>query len=164
MNLPVRSIAAALLVIGLTAAVLDKARAGGDDYFPPVTHKLTTDECGSCHMAFPPAMLPAASWRRMMNELDQHFGDNASVDAETAASITRYLVANAADTGGRTYGRKLIRGVSNGAAPQRITELPKWVHEHDEVSPREWKQKDVGSKANCPACHVDAQLGYFEDD
>ena len=46
----------------------------------------------------------------------------------------------------------------------RITELPKWVHEHDEVSDAEWRAKDVGSKANCPACHVDANKGYFEDD
>jgi diheme cytochrome c len=164
MDFPLRSIAAGLLVVGLTAVVLTKARAGGDDYFPPVTDKVTADECGSCHMAYPPSMLPAASWRRMMGELGRHFGDNASVDAQTAAHITRYLVDHAADTGGSRYGRKLLQGVASGAAPQRISELPKWVREHDEVSPREWKQKDVGSKANCPACHVDANAGYFEDD
>jgi hypothetical protein len=164
MNLSIRSIAAGLLVVGLTAVVLTKARAGGDDYFPPVTDKVTADECGSCHMAFPPAMLPSASWRRMTTELEDHFGDNASVDADTAAHITRYLVDNASDTGGRYYGRKLMKGVSDGASPQRITELPKWVREHDEVPRSEWKQTDVGSKANCPACHVDASQGYFEDD
>lgn len=164
MNIPVRSVVAGLLVIGLTAAVLTKARAGGDDYFPPVNDKLTVDECGSCHMAFPPAMLPAASWRRMMVELDDHFGDNASLAPQTAAHVTRYLVDNAADAGGRRYGRKLMKGVAAGASPQRITELPKWVREHDEVSRSEWQHKDVGSKVNCPACHVDANDGYFEDD
>lgn len=164
MNIPVRSLVAGLLVIGLTAVVLTKARAGGDDYFPPVIDKVTIDECGSCHMAFPPGMLPAASWRRMMVELDDHFGDNASLDPQTAAHVTRYLVDNAADTGGRRYGRKLMKGVAAGASPQRITELPKWVREHDEVSRSEWQHKDVGSKANCPACHVDANEGYFEDD
>ncbi|MCK0505587.1 diheme cytochrome c [Aromatoleum anaerobium] len=164
MNIPVRPVVAGLLVIGLTAAVLTKARAGGDDYFPPVKDKLTVDECGSCHMAFPPAMLPAASWRRMMVELDDHFGDNASLDPQTAAHVTRYLVDNAADAGGRRYGRKLMKGVPAGASPQRITELPKWVREHDEVSRSEWQHKDVGSKANCLACHVDANDGYFEDD
>ncbi|CAI10178.1 diheme cytochrome c [Aromatoleum aromaticum] len=164
MDIPVRPVVAGLLVIGLTAAVLTKARAGGDDYFPPVKDKPTVDECGSCHMAFPPAMLPAASWRRMMVELDDHFGDNASLDPQTAAHVTRYLVDNAADAGGRRYGRKLMKGVAAGASPQRITELPKWVREHDEVSRSEWQHKDVGSKANCPACHVDANDGYFEDD
>jgi len=164
MNIPTRSIAAGLLVVGLTAVILTKARAGGDDYFPPVADKLTADECGSCHMAFPPAMLPAASWRRMMSELGDHFGDDASVDDATAARITRYLVDNAADSGGRRFGRKLMRGVAADASPQRITELPKWIQEHDEVPRSEWKHNDVGSKANCPACHTDANRGYFEDD
>jgi len=38
------------------------------------------------------------------------------------------------------------------------------VHEHDEVPKADWTRKDVGSKANCGACHLDAQQGYFEDD
>lgn len=164
MRFPIRLAAAGLVALGLTAVVLTKARAGGDDYFPPVSDRITADECGGCHMAFPPSMLPAASWQRMMRELDRHFGDDASVDAQTAAHITRYLVDHAADTGGRRFGRKLVRGVAEGASPQRITELPKWVSEHDEVSAREWRASDVGSKANCPACHVDANAGYFEDD
>ena len=71
-------------------------------------------------------------------------------------------MANAGDAGG--YRRDILRGLPRGAAPQRITELPKWVHEHDEVSAAEWRAKDVGSKVNCPACHVDADKGYFEDD
>ena len=82
------------------------------------------DECGSCHLAFSPAMLPASSWKRMMGELQNHFGEDASVDAATAATIEAYLTANAADTGGRTHSRKLLRGVSLASAPQRISELP----------------------------------------
>nr|HQV15457.1 cytochrome C [Denitromonas sp.] len=54
--------------------------------------------------------------------------------------------------------------VPASAAPQRITELPKWVREHREVSPREWTRKEIASKVNCVACHVDAERGYFEDD
>ena len=38
------------------------------------------------------------------------------------------------------------------------------VREHDEVPRSEWTRKDVGSKANCTACHIDAEKGYFEDD
>lgn len=79
------------------------------------------------HLAFAPSMLPASSWRRMMGELDHHFGDNASVDAATAKKITRYLVANAGDADGLRTSRKLLKGVNAGNAPQRITELPKWV-------------------------------------
>ena len=74
-----------------------------------------------------------------------------------------YLVANAGDTGGQAYGSKLLRGVTPASAPQRITTLPKWVREHREVPDWEWRHKDVRSKANCTACHADAELGHYED-
>ena len=99
----------------------------------------------------------------MMQELDNHFGDNASVDPALAKKITTYLVANAGDTGGQAYGSKLLRGVTPASAPQRITSLPKWVREHREVPDWEWRHKDVRSKANCTACHADAELGHYED-
>ena len=108
-------------------------------------------------------MLPANSWRRMMGDLSNHFGDDASVDAQTARKITDYLVANAADTGGQRYSGKLLRGVSTDNAPLRITELPKWVREHRKVTVAEWQHKDVRTKANCAACHVDAAKGYYDE-
>jgi hypothetical protein len=108
-------------------------------------------------------MLPAASWKRMTGELKNHFGDDASVDAKTAARITDYLVANAADTGGQRYSSKLLRGVPATSAPLRITELPKWVKEHRKVPDWEWKHKDVRTRSNCTACHVDAERGYYEE-
>lgn len=162
MNLPVHPFAIGLLVVSAAALLLGRAQAGDDEYFPPVTDPTTLRECGSCHLAFPPSMLPAASWKRMMGDLQNHFGDDASVDAETAATISRYLVSHAGDAPGQQS--RLLRGLPAGAAPLRITELPKWVREHREVSDREWNAKDVGSKANCLACHVDADKGYFEDD
>jgi len=164
MDIPFRPLALGLIALAFTGLLLDRARAGGGDYFPPVNDPVTQQECGSCHLAFPPSMLPTASWQRMMGDLANHFGDDASLDADTAARITRHLVANAGDGGGARYAGKLLRGVSQSGAPLRITELPKWVREHDEVPRREWASKEVGSKANCPACHVDADKGYFEDD
>ncbi|TVT76708.1 MAG: cytochrome C [Denitromonas halophila] len=160
----IRSIAVGAALLAAGAVMLERARAGSDEFFPPVTDPLTRQECGSCHMAFPAGLLPARSWQKMMGELDNHFGEDASVDAATAKQITTYLVAHAADSTGYGDMRRWLRGVSASAAPQRITELPKWVREHREVSPREWTRKEVASKANCVACHVDAERGYFEDD
>jgi len=108
-------------------------------------------------------MLPKSSWTRIMGDLKNHFGDDASVDAVTAERISRYLLANAADANGQRYGAKLMRGVSIDNAPLRITELPKWVSEHRKISAAEWNSKKVGSKANCAACHADAERGYFEE-
>jgi cytochrome c peroxidase len=160
----IRSIAVGVALFAVGAVMLERAKAGSDEFFAPVTDPLTRQECGSCHMAFPAGLLPARSWQKMMGELDNHFGEDASVDAATAKQITTYLVAHAADSTGYGDMRRWLRGVSASAAPQRITELPKWVREHREVSPREWTRKEIASKANCVACHVDAERGYFEDD
>jgi hypothetical protein len=32
------------------------------------------EECAACHSAYPPGMLPAASWQRVMANLPRHFG------------------------------------------------------------------------------------------
>lgn len=163
MSIPYRPIALSLLAVGFTALVLGRALAGGGHFYPPVKDPVTREECGSCHLAFAPSMLPARSWKTMMGDLKNHFGDDATVNPETAAKIESYLVANAADNGGQRYGEKLLRGVSAKDVPQRITELPKWQREHRKVPDWEWKHKDVRTRANCIACHADAERGFYED-
>lgn len=163
MQFPTRPVVLGLLAVGFSALIFSRAQAGGSHYYPPVSDPVVKEECGSCHLAFPASMLPAFSWQRMMNELDNHFGDNAAVDPAIAKKITTYLVANAGDTSRQVHGGKLLRGVDPAGAPQRITALPKWVREHRKVPDWEWRHKDVRSKANCAACHADAESGYYED-
>lgn len=144
----------------LTAAA--PARAG-DDWIPPVTDPLTQKECGTCHMAFQPGFLPARSWKRMMGELSDHFGEDASLPADKAAAIAAYLEANAGDRVGRGIAGKFLRHVKADGAPQRITENPSFLREHrfpDSV----WKRPDVVTRSNCPACHKAADRGWYEDD
>jgi len=45
--------------------------------FAPLADPLYRSECGDCHMPYPAGLLPAASWRRIMNGLEDHFGDHA---------------------------------------------------------------------------------------
>ena len=163
MKIPYRPVILGLLVLGFSALILGRAQAGGSHYFPPVTNTVVKEECGSCHLIFAPSMLPASSWTRTMANLKDHFGDDASVDPKLADEITAYLVANAGDQGGLRYGSKLVSGVSAANAPLRITELPKWVREHRKVPDWEWKHKDVRTKANCAACHTNAELGYYDE-
>ncbi len=163
MNIPYRPLVIGLAAMAFSVLVLERTQAGGGHYYPPVADAAVKEECGSCHLPYAPAMLPAASWKRVMGDLKNHFGDDASLDANLAAKISAYLEANAADTGGAPYGAKLSRGVAVEAAPLRITELPKWVREHRKVSDQEWRHKDVRTKANCAACHVDAERGYYEE-
>jgi hypothetical protein len=147
------------LAVALTGATTARA---DDDWFPPVTDPTVEAECGACHMTFQPSMLPARSWRAVMAGLDDHFGENATLDAATAKQIEDRLVAGAADAGGRA-GEVLYR-LSPDAVPLRISDTPWWQGEHDEVRAGAYEDSRVGSKANCVACHAAAARGSYEDD
>jgi Dihaem cytochrome c len=149
----------------LAAGLLHSSHANAEDkrYFPAVRDVAVMKECAACHMAFPAAMLPARSWRKLTAGLDDHFGENASLDAATTKRITDYLVANAADAGGRNA--RLLRGLDRADTPLRISDMPWWIRAHrDEVRPGAFKDPRVGSKANCVACHRRAARGVFDDD
>jgi hypothetical protein len=136
---------------------------GSDGMMPKLTHKNWQQECASCHIAYSPALLPRASWRRLMGGLDRHFGENASLDPTTQADILKFLEANAADSGTSQIGRRVMQGMGAKDAPLRLTETRWFVHKHDEVSRATWSRKSVGSAANCAACHQQAEKGVFDE-
>lgn len=118
------------------------------------------EECGSCHMAYPAMLLPQQSWRKIMAGLEDHFGENAVLDDATRGEIEDYLVGGS----GRVPYRKLFRNLGD-AAPLRITELPYFVHEHDEIPVRFIAANDqVRSLSQCNACHREAERGRFDED
>ena len=55
-------------------------------------------ECSACHVAYPPGMLPAASWQRVMGNLQNHYGTDASLDAATIQELSGWLKAQSANT------------------------------------------------------------------
>ena len=123
------------------------------------TNAATQTECGSCHIAYQPGFLPARSWSAIMAGLDDHFGENAALDAKTRTEIERFLTANAADAQGG-WGR---RDPAPGATPLRISDLPWFTREHGrEVSDR--MKAKAKSMSNCAACHQGAAQGIYEDD
>ena len=137
---------------------------GGEESLPRLTHKAWQQECASCHLAYPPTLLPRASWRRLMGGLDNHFGENASLDPATQADILKFLEAHAADSGTSGMGRRVMRRMDPQDAPPRITETRWFVKKHDEVPRSAWSRKAVGSAANCAACHRQAEQGVFDED
>ncbi|MGA7178331.1 MAG: diheme cytochrome c [Thiobacillaceae bacterium] len=165
MGITFRSILVLLLALGITAYALNASRA--DDYnstFPPVNDKLTRDECSACHMVYPAGLLPARSWSRMMNELQNHFGDDASLPPQEIASIKRYLTENAADSRmANQLMQRIASGIRSTDAPLRFTETPYFGYVHDEVPGSIWKRSKIASKANCIACHTRAETGSFSE-
>lgn len=122
------------------------------------------EECGSCHVAYPPGLLPSASWKAIMSGLDDHFGENAELPADAAAQLSRFLDRNASDRGDGLRNARLLRGVEVDA-PLRITGLPYFEREHDEIPGRMVEDNPrVASFSNCDACHQDAALGLFDED
>lgn len=123
---------------------------------PATLNAAWQTECSACHIAYPPALLPAASWREMMNSLDKHFDTDASLDAATVAEILPFLEQNAA--------KERKSADASGKPVLRITETNWFKHEHDEISPATWKNPAVKSASNCMACHTAADKGDFSED
>ena len=80
-----------------------------------------TQDCGTCHLAYPPGLLPARSWNRILDTLDDHFGENAELPA--ADRERAFLTQNAADRIANKRSRRVIVSL-HGATPTRITEVP----------------------------------------
>jgi len=117
-----------------------------------------TKECGSCHLAYPPALLPSRSWERMLAEQDKHFGEDLGISEATAAKLTAAAGAPAA-----AWGPWAISSSAGTVAtpPLRITELDRWRAIHHRVPDERFKEKGVAGKHDCSACHRDAPSGIF---
>ncbi len=127
--------------------------------------EVFNEECGSCHMAYPPALLPERSWRKMMAGLEDHFGDNAELDDESYKIITDYLMSNSADATRFGRSHKFYRSIRSSDTPLRISNIPYFLHEHDEIPKRLVEDNPkVNSFSNCQACHQNAEKGSFNDD
>jgi len=137
------------------------AHAEGGGIVPPIEHVATLKECGACHLAFSPQMLPARSWKKLMSDLTNHFGENAGLPDSTRAEIVAYLVANAGDAALSKNGRYFLRGIDPSETPLRITETPFWQGVHEEVPNAYFTSAQVKTPANCVACHRTAAKGIF---
>jgi hypothetical protein len=112
-------------------------------------------------MTYQPSMLPAASWRIMMHNLDDHFEAQGVLPLAPIKHISAYLVANAGNTDAAgEAGRVALDGLHENTTLQRITAAPYFKREHRFLENHileEW----VGSVAYCTACHVGAWVGDY---
>ena len=161
---PARALAAALLFAALFApavgalALLSRLPPRGVPAMTP--DPVWAGECGSCHEAFHPSLLPRASWATIMAGLRDHFGEDASLPPAEAAEIAAFLQAYAAEA----WDSKAARLLANVAPadPLRITAAPFWVRRHRRIDPAAFTAPPVKAKSNCAACHRDAATGRFD--
>lgn len=151
------------LILSLGVIALSSVSAQADERYSPIQNDTVLKECGACHIAFQPEMLPKRSWVALMSDLGNHFGEDASLNEKSTREIMDYLVENSADSD--WWSGKFMRGVRDDWTPLRITDMPYWVREHnEEVRPSAWNDPKVKTKANCKACHREADKGYYDDD
>ena len=141
---------AALLGVGLASA----ARADDGRRMPSGVPAAYTQECASCHTAYPPGMLPKRSWQRLMGGLDRHYGSDASLDIKTLQQIDTWLQAHAGT----------CKRVVEEPPEDRITRSAWFERKHRKLDAAVWKLASVKSAANCAACHSGADRGRFDDD
>jgi hypothetical protein len=130
--------------------------------FPAVIDTAYRKECGTCHMAFPPQLMPVRSWRRVMGSLDTHFGDSAPLDGATQRAIGEYLARNAADGANNAESIAIMASIDGGATPERISKVPYIEGLHAAVLDPRWNGTPrPKTLAECSACHHRAELGDF---
>lgn len=146
------------------AMLLGAVNASADDggLTPPIEMPAYyRNECGTCHVPYPPHLLPSGGflfgggWRAILRDLRNHYGDDATLDEPTRDKIERYLVDNAAQSDRR------FRAL---AEPPRVT-TTLWFHRnHGRVKSR-FSDPGVGSASNCQSCHPRAdQWNYARTD
>ncbi len=140
--------------VALSASLTASAQAESKGISGPLLPKYQ-QECAACHLAYPPGMLPAASWQRIMGALNQHYGADASLDEATTREIGVWLKAHAG-----SYKR-----VSEQPPQDRISKSAWFLQKHrpGELPADVWKRAAVGSPANCAACHRSAAQGSFNE-
>ena len=163
-------ISALVAVMGCTAAFVgggdeksaQRRQAGKSIAF--VENKAYQTECTSCHLGYLPGFLPERSWIKLMGGLEDHFGENASLDDPAKSDILKYLAMNAADSVSSTArSKKIGRMIASADAPIRIIDTPFWQKRHSSIKAYVWKRPKITSKSKCDTCHQEAVKGLYDE-
>lgn len=136
----------------------------------PVTNTTYSKECGSCHMAYQPGLLPAQDWTSIMtpDALAKHYGDDATLSDDQRQEIAAYLTANGADRSSGSRSHAFAAGAAGGTGQSdvlpRITQTRYFLRKHDEIPARLVADNPkVGSFSQCNSCHRGAADGVFNE-
>lgn len=121
------------------------------------------EACGECHLAYHPSLLPTRSWEKLFVEQQSHFGEDLALESNAVQILTTFAVTHAAELLPTEASWKISRQIPMTETPLRITETEYWKRKHHEIEDVIWKYPNIQSRANCAACHLDAQQGTFED-
>lgn len=163
-----RGVAAALLVVAAGGTFAYLVASGWTSAYASVRAQARaakpaatpwTKECGGCHLAYAPSLLPQRSWERMMREQAEHFGEDLSLSPAVVKALLDEARAAAAPTWAEW---KLASSAAAGDAPQRISELRFWRRAHRDLPENAYKAPVSSGRHDCESCHLDAASGIFQ--
>ena len=144
-----------------------RERHRGDDHYEgnlkQVSYPAYKEACGACHFVYQPELLPSGSWLKILDTLQDHFGETVELDDDSKRGISDYLKSNGAENSSAKRAGKIVRSLGN-QSPLRITDIPYIREKHRKISSDVLKRKSIGSLSNCPACHKTAERGIYDDD
>jgi hypothetical protein len=138
-------------------------------YFVPHSyeqeHTVYATACTKCHKPYPPFMLPQESWVKVMDGLENHFGEeitDRNISQTDKVSIKNYLTANSAEVSSHKLAFKTLASLGD-IRPLSITKSPYWRETHSRLPVTIFKDSAVKDKSNCFACHKHFEYGLFDN-
>lgn len=124
---------------------------------------ITTDLAADLTTASSSDQQVFESWDDILLKLRGHINEKGELDAEAVAIIIAYL-DKPITIKARSKNHKLLNNRSKEPLI-RITELPYFIHKHDEIPKRMVADNpQVGSFSQCDSCHKEAVKGLFNED
>ena len=121
-------------------------------------YALYKKECGSCHIAYAPYLLPKKAWANLMDGLENHFGDDASLEETDFEGIASFLNAHSSEAYESFFKANLADENESEIA---ISKYKFYEKAHETLPQGLFKAPNIKSKANCNACHEDGEQGFF---
>lgn len=130
---------------------------------PKVNNDTYQKNCGACHFAYQPGLLPASAWKSLLEKPDAHAGGALSFDDKTMSEIKNYLIQNSAENSGWGKSGKILSSTIN-ETPVKISEISYIKRKHRGVRDSIFQRTSIGSRGNCIACHKSAESGLYDED
>ena len=130
----------------------------------PVDNEVYKNECSACHFDYQAGLLPSKSWKKIMQNLENHFGTDASLEKEDFQTISEYLEKNSAQNAmNYKRSRRIVNSIASNETPESITKVRYIIKKHNKIRPTLITQKEVIGLFNCTACHTTAQKGIYSE-
>ena len=55
----------------------------GEHYLTPANNPIFKEECGGCHFTYQPELLPSGSWNKILEGLEDHYGEVIELDPKS---------------------------------------------------------------------------------